>query len=232
MKILAIDTASDACSAALGDENSLISRFDLAPRQQAQRVLPMVKTLLAEAGWRLQDLDALAFGRGPGSFTGVRVAASVAQGLAFGADLGVIPVSNLATLAQGEIQQSGRDGVVVAVDARMSELYFAAFRANGEGLAERVGEEHLLPPEAVSLAVDHLPADQDWYGVGSGWSVYRESFPETVTDRLIAVEGDRLPDAYHMMPLAVAQWQQSGTLPPEQAIPVYLRDQVAWKGGR
>ncbi|UCE90616.1 MAG: tRNA (adenosine(37)-N6)-threonylcarbamoyltransferase complex dimerization subunit type 1 TsaB, partial [Pseudomonadota bacterium] len=128
MKLLAIETATEACSVALAVDGDVRDRFEIAPRGHAGLVLPMAKALLAEAGLGLRELDALVFGRGPGAFTGLRIAAGVVQGLAYGAELPVVPVSSLATLAQGVSAQTGASDVLAVFDARMGEVYWGAFR--------------------------------------------------------------------------------------------------------
>ena len=166
MKILALDTATEACSAALLSGGSVYERHEIAPRRHAELILPMVDGVLAEAGLGLNDVDAIAFGRGPGAFTGIRIAAGVTQGLALGAGLPVIPVSSLATLAQGVINQSAT--LLPAIDARMGEIYWAAYDAAQDGLVRLVTEEQVAPPDAVQI-----PAGKQIFGVGSGWDTYR-----------------------------------------------------------
>ncbi|HDP89812.1 MAG TPA: tRNA (adenosine(37)-N6)-threonylcarbamoyltransferase complex dimerization subunit type 1 TsaB, partial [Thioalkalivibrio sp.] len=151
MKILAIDTATDACSAALFLDGEVTSRFELAPRRHTELILPMVGSLLEEAGLAVTDLDAVAFGRGPGAFTGLRIAAGVAQGLALGADLPVIPVSTLATMAQQVMDEAGAEAVAAALDARMGEVYWGCYRRDAEGVAEPVGPETVCAPQAVPV---------------------------------------------------------------------------------
>ena len=145
MKILALDTATEACSAALLIDGEIRERFEIAPRAHARLLLPMLEDLLAEAGLKPAQLDAIAFGRGPGSFTGLRIAASVAQGIAFAADLPVLPVSTLAALAWPALRAARADQVFAAIDARMGEIYCAGF-----GLAAQ-GELLMLSEEQVTL---------------------------------------------------------------------------------
>jgi len=162
VKILGFDTSSEACTAALRVGEVVIERFDRGGRH-AERLLGMVDELLDEAGFPLTQVDAIAFGRGPGSFTGLRIAAGVAQGLAFGAGLPVVPVSSLAALAQGV----DAPNVAAGFDARMNQVYWGAFRRGASGLVEAVGEETVIDPAAVSL-----PPGRGWVGAGSGWDVY------------------------------------------------------------
>ena len=211
-------------SAALGVNGEILERFELAPRGHAQLILPMVDELLAEAGISLADIDALAFGRGPGAFTGVRIAVGVAQGIAFAADLPVVPVSTLAALAQG----SEHDQVLVAVDARMDEIYYGAYQRNAQGLVELCGREQVLAPEQLLLPVV-VSAQGDWFGVGSGWSTYEDELRARCGDSLGGWNGQALPHAREVALLGAADFAAGVALAAEQALPVYLRDEVAWK---
>ena len=170
MKILAIDTSGDACSAALLIDSELTQRLEREPRRHGELVLGMMEGLLARAGIGLTQLDAMAFGRGPGSFTGVRIATSVVQGAAFGADLPVVPVSTLAALAQGHYRSSGSSRVLAALDARMGELYWGPYRLSDGNLMRPVSAEEVAAPEMVSI-----PEDGDWSGTGSGWDAYGDA---------------------------------------------------------
>lgn len=224
-RMLAIDTATEACSAALWLDGEIRERYVVAPREHARLLLPMVEELLAEAGLVLKELDALAFGRGPGSFTGVRIAAGMAQGLAFSADLPVVPVSSLAALAQ-HAADLGHPSVLSAIDARMGEVYWARYVLGAEGLVELDGEERVCAPGDVPL-----PAGVDWYGVGSGWATYAETLSVRLGDRLVGCDGTRYPHAGDVARLASAAHANGAALRAEQAIPVYLRDRVADKPG-
>lgn len=223
MKLLAIETATEACSAALWVDGELTARYRVAPREHTRLILPMMDVLLTEAGLRLTDLDALAFGRGPGAFTGVRIAASVIQGAAFGADLPVVPVSTLAALAQHGID-AGAERVLAALDARMGEVYWGAFRADAQGLAEAAGAERVLAPGAVPI-----PEGGDWRAVGAGWSAYRDLLLARLGHCASAVSADVYPAASEVARLAVRDFAAGLTVPAEQALPVYLRDKVAEK---
>ncbi len=224
MNILAIETSTDACSAALSVAGDIRERFELAPRNHARLILPMVEELLAEAGLALGQIDALAFGCGPGSFTGVRIAAGVAQGIAFGADLPVVPVSTLAALAQGVHEQFGATHVLSALDARMSEVYWGAYRMSDSGLMQLQGEEGVYPPEHVPV-----PASEHWQGAGSGWQSYAAALHARLSDRLSATYADYHPHARAVAQLGAHGFTLGLAVSAEQAQPVYLRNEVTWK---
>lgn len=220
MKFLALDTADQRCSVALLVDGRLLERETAAERAHAEVLLPMVEELLAEAGLKLKGLDGLAFGRGPGAFTGLRVAAAVAQGLAYGAAIPVVPVSNLSALAVSAHRRHGAGRILAALDARMHEVYWAAFEIRGEE-AKILAAESLSPPEALAV-----PAGGAWYGAGSGWAAYPEALKgrvsnlEGVDARCHATAGDIARIGYKAL-------QQGGAVSPERAVPVYLRDNVA-----
>ncbi|MBC9251956.1 tRNA N6-adenosine(37)-N6-threonylcarbamoyltransferase complex dimerization subunit TsaB [Pseudomonas alcaligenes] len=217
--LLALDTATEACSVALLHDGKVLSHYEVIPRLHAQRLLPMIQTLLGEAGVALSALDAIAFGRGPGAFTGVRIAIGVVQGLAFALDKPVLPVSNLAILAQRALREHGAEQVAAAIDARMDEVYWGCYRAE-QGEMRLQGVEAVLPPEQASLP---RGATGDWFGAGTGWGSYAARLaPSTV-----AQDGAMLPHAEDLLRLAGFAWARGEGLPADQAQPVYLRDQVA-----
>jgi tRNA threonylcarbamoyladenosine biosynthesis protein TsaB len=172
----------------------------------------------------LPQLDALAFGRGPGAFTGVRIATGVAQGAAFGADLPLLPISTLAALAQRHFREAGARRILAAFDARMGELYWGAYRIDESGLARPVGEEQVAAPDAL-----RLPPGDGWHGVGSGWGTYAEALGARLGDALADISPGLLCSAHDVALLAAAAFQEGQGVPAEQGLPVYLRDQVAWK---
>jgi tRNA threonylcarbamoyladenosine biosynthesis protein TsaB len=231
MKILALDTATENCSAALFISGALLCREELLGRGHAQRILPMIEELLAEADVALQALTAIAFGRGPGAFTGVRLAACVAQGLAFGAALPVVAVSDLQALAQRVLdEEADVDRVLVCTDARMHEVYCGAFRRASSGLAVASAAEHVAAPHAMQLP-DSWPqasalAQAKALGVGSGFTAYPE-LRATVAARVDRIRENLWPRAAEIAQLAVAEVNAGRLLAPEAAIPVYLRDDVA-----
>lgn len=222
MRLLAIDTATDACSAALLAGDELIERYALAPRGHARLILPMIDELLAEAALGLRDLDALAFGRGPGAFTGVRMAAGVVQGLALGSGLPVIGVSDLAALAQGAMRRRGWPRVLAAMDARMGEVYWGAFTRAPDGGAEAAGAEAAVPPQDVTAPPG------DWHGVGPGWSLYAAGLSAAIGIEL-EFDADCLPRAADVARLGARAFARGAAAhSAEEALPVYLRDRVAW----
>ncbi len=152
MRIMAIDTATEACSVALWDNGKTSALFELCPREHTQRILPMVSEILTESGVALSAMDALAFGRGPGSFTGVRIGIGIAQGLALGAELPMVGVSTLMTMAQGAWRVSGATRVLAAIDARMGEVYWAEYQRDEQGVWHGEETEAVLKPDASRSA--------------------------------------------------------------------------------
>ncbi|NLS11562.1 tRNA (adenosine(37)-N6)-threonylcarbamoyltransferase complex dimerization subunit type 1 TsaB [Vibrio sp. SM6] len=224
VKILAIDTATENCSVALLVGDTVYSRSEVAPRDHTKKVLPMVDELLNEAGITLAELDALAFGRGPGSFTGVRIGIGIAQGLAFGADLPMIGISTLAAMAQAQFRLTGETHVAAAIDARMGEVYWARYQRLENGTWHTFDSERVIAPEAL---VAECQADSlSWSSVGTGWSAYPElaKLPLTLTESAVLY-----PDAQDMVVLAKYELAQGNTVAVEASSPVYLRDNVAWK---
>lgn len=220
MKLLAIDTATEACSAALWVEGELKEIFQLAPRDHTRLILPMVERLLAQAGLHIRQLDAIAFGRGPGAFTGVRIATSVVQGIAFGADLPVVGVSTLAALAQGAYRQRGAQRVLCALDARLHEVYWAQYQIE-QGVAVLQGAESLANPNNLAL-----PTGSDWHAAGNGWTIYRDSLQRRFQAQLLDDSRSDYPHAHDVAILAVNAYAQGLAVPAEEAQPVYLRDKV------
>ena len=226
MKLLAIETASDACSCALLAGEGCLERHRVAPRRHAELVLSMVKELLDESGIELAHLDALAFGRGPGSFTGVRVAAGVIQGLAYGANLPVVPVSSLQALAQGCYRENGSARVLAAFDARMGEVYWGVYEADASGLMTARVDDLATAPDAVPL-----PSGGGWLGAGEGWRVYPGELAARIGEKLAGTEPDRLARALDVATLAVAAHARGDSVSAALALPVYVRNKVARKRG-
>ena len=225
--LLAIETSTEACSAALQIGDLLIERSELAPRRHAELILPMIESLLVEAGIRRRDLAGIAVGRGPGAFTGVRLAISVAQGLALGLDLPVVPVSSLAALALDAPNDAGNvasdDATILAViDARMGEIYAGAFRRGVGGLVEAVGIESVGAAEKLVV-----PDARFWSVVGTGWTAYRDALLARLPGPPHFADGARYPQARAIARLAAARFANGSGVLPELALPVYLRDKVA-----
>ena len=225
MNILAIETATDACSCALECSGKVFVRHTVEPRRHTERLLPMIDAVLADAGVGLRALDVIAFGRGPGSFTGLRIACAVAQGLGFGADRPLVPVSTLRTVAAGMHRSRGARRVLAAFDARMGEVYWGGFEWDGATMAP-VFDESVGPPDAV-----RLPDGGGWAGAGPGWSAHRAALDHRLAGRLDdrgdAIDAARLPEALDMLAPAKAACEAGLAVAPEDAAPVYLRSNVA-----
>jgi len=220
VKLLALDTAGPRCSVALLLHGKLKELDVTAERLQAEHVLPMVEKLLGEAGLKLASLDAIAFGRGPGAFTGLRVATSVAQGLAYGANLPVVLVSDLSALAAAAVRVHKVERILACLDARMHEVYWAAYEMRAGELLS-LTEEALSPPAEVSP-----PSGGPWFGAGPGWGAYGEALKARVSS-LAGTDPVLLPTAGDIARLGELAFHKGHRLPPEQALPVYLRDKVA-----
>ena len=219
MKLLALDTATEACSVALNIDGEVTEHFDVIPRRHSRELLPMVDGILAKAGLTIGDMDALAFGCGPGAFTGLRVATAMVQGLAFAVDLPVIPVSTLAALAQQGLREHGARQVLSAIDARMGEVYWGAF-VEENGLMKPVQAETVIAPEKVEV----IDGEYNWFGIGTGWA-FREQMTAAVSHCVI----ETYPHALDVALLAAADFDAGNLLPAEKAMPVYLRNKVALK---
>lgn len=231
VKILAVDTATEACSAALYINGELFECYQLAPREHTQLILQMVEQLLEQQQLTLNQLDALAFGRGPGSFTGVRIATGVVHGLAFASDLPVVPVSTLAAIAQYTHQQGGQAQVLAGIDARMGGIYWGAYALGDDGLMQLQGTEQIASPDALQL-----PESGEWFGAGSAWGSYQAELQQRIAQagsvRLLGNDSTLLPHAAAMAELAAAEFVQGNALGAAQAQPVYLRDDVAKKSAQ
>lgn len=218
MNILALDTSTEYCSVALWRDGDIDARETLAGQRHSALLLNMVDGVLRERGFTVRDLDCIAFGAGPGSFTGLRIACGVVQGLAFGAGLPVVGVSTLLALA--EAARAAR--VICCLDARMGQVYHAAYERDGD----RWATAH-FPGLCAPAAVPPLPGDSPWTGCGSGFKVYGEVLARRYAGRLSAIIPDAYPHARHIAQLAVREFEQGRALTAENAVPVYIRDKVA-----
>lgn len=220
--ILAIDTATEACSVALLHNGQRYSLDELSPRTHTQRILPMIDELLVKTGISLKQVEALAFGRGPGSFTGVRVGVGVAQGLAMGANLPVIPVSNLLAMAESAYERIGATSVIALIDARMNEVYFAQYERIEQRWQEIVAEQVCLPQHAIN----QMQLKENTAVVGTGWAAYSQFSDAELP---IRVSDITLPSAKSMLSLADLALAQGRVLSALQIEPVYLRNEVTWE---
>ncbi|OJW47748.1 MAG: tRNA (adenosine(37)-N6)-threonylcarbamoyltransferase complex dimerization subunit type 1 TsaB [Thiobacillus sp. 65-1059] len=216
MKLLVLDTSTEWCSAALWLDGRVQARRVLAEQRHSSLLLPMVDELLRESAIGLRQLDGIGYGAGPGSFTGLRIACAVTQGLAFGADLPVAGVSTLQSIAE----QAGAERVLTVLDARMAEVYWAAYRRDGAGW-RAVSEPALALPESVSV-----PAGGGWVGAGNGFVALGEALRPRLA-ALARIDGTLMPDAAAMAPLAARAFERGEGMDAALAAPIYLRDKVA-----
>ncbi|MBT4836442.1 MAG: tRNA (adenosine(37)-N6)-threonylcarbamoyltransferase complex dimerization subunit type 1 TsaB [Methylococcales bacterium] len=218
MNILSIETSSTACSAALLTDNDCLEIFKVEPRGHSQLILTMIEQLLSECEISVNQLSAIAFARGPGSFTGLRIGAGVVQGIAYAADLPVIPVSTLATLSQAGYEEHQHRYWATAIDARMKEVYWGVYKVNDLGYVESMSDEVVSLPQLVDLN-----ASFDFSGIGDGWAEYPQ-----LNDRfkLDCVISDVLPRAKYVASLASHSFKQGLMKTAFDAVPVYLRNNV------
>lgn len=235
LTLLALDTSTEACSVALLYNGEKTYLNELAQRTHAKRILPMVDEILTDSGLKLNQLDALAFGRGPGSFTGVRVGAAIAQGLALGADLPVIPISNLTAMAQAAFELYQAENVAAAIDARMNEVYFSQLvhekKCTDFGqffVWKNLIPEQVCSPEKALVQLANSTAlniaTSTALRVGTGWNAYAQFATKGLTGSDI-----ELPDARYMLELARVEWLQQKTISALEIEPIYLRNEVTWK---
>lgn len=223
-KILSVETSTAACSVALAVGDEVVQRYALAAREHARVVLPWVESLLAEAGLRLGQLDAIAVGRGPGGFTGIRIGVGVVQGLALGADLPVVPLSSLQVLAQTAYVKLGKERILVGQDARMKEVYWAGYCADDKGLMRAVIEDQLSLPEDVELPLENV----GWCVVGDAWQQYEQALGARLQGISFETAEAVFPEAQYLSLLAADLFAGGHSVAPEEALPVYLRGKEAW----
>ena len=217
--ILAIETATSACSVALGEGNVLATRYQLGTNIHSLRLLEMVQQVLAEAGAKIGDLRAVAVGQGPGSFTGLRIGIGAAQGIAFGAGCGMIGVSSLAVLANQVREESP---IIAGIDARMGEVYWATFERRGSNL-EQLSKTRVTPPEQITAA------DDEWTLVGNAWDEYRTRISQSLVGQTDVPENLRYPHADAMLELAAIKYRNKEVVAPAGFVPDYVRNEVARK---
>ncbi len=220
MKLLAFDTSTHWVSVACGGDEAWYVRGELAGQAHSERLLPLVHAVLAEAGCSLRSLDGIAFGAGPGSFTGVRIACGVAQGLALGADLPLVPVSTLEALAQGAWREHSVTHVLACLDARMREVYVAAYTREEGRWSEKLAPAVVHPDDVASLPRGRAA----WFGVGSGFAAYPSLQARLALER---VDADAVPDARAVGALAQPRFAAGEGVAAAQALPLYVRHRVA-----
>lgn len=218
--IVALDTSTEAFSVALLCNDESIYRYVVEPRIHAKALLPMLDELLAEAGITPSLIDAVAFGRGPGAFTGVRIGTAAAQAIALGGDLPVAPVSTLASIAHRCHREHGANNIAVAIDARMGEVYWGKYQVAETGYAKLVGSERVCLPTQVGTL------DSSWCSAGTGWQTYQSELAAASGARVDA-NADPFPHALDVLLIGAGMLRQGEGVAAEYALPVYLRDNVA-----
>lgn len=222
MKLLAIDTSTEACSVALSVDGEIRERYEIAPRRHTELVLPWADALLADAGVAKTQLDAIAVSRGPGAFTGVRLAVAIVQGMALALDLPVIPVSTLAALALRAPAGDEDARILAAIDARMGEVYLGAFVRDEAALVHALGDEWMATP-----AQPNLHDDARWIGAGSGFAAADGALKQALGDSLVQCDDTALPHAADVARLAALAWSRGEAIAPDLLEPAYLRNKVA-----
>ena len=221
MRLLAVDTATEACSAAILVDSEIKQKFEIAPRKHAELILKMVDELICDAGISLKQLDALAFGRGPGSFTGIRIAAGITQGLGYAANIPVIPISNLAALAQSAADK--HKNIFSAIDARMNEIYWCKYNTLADGTVTPTCDEAVSLPEQTTVTSDD---SIDYFGVGSGWKTYGDLLTTTLNHKITGINPEALPQSKDILTLAKRDFERGNYVDVDKALPVYLRNKV------
>ncbi len=218
MKLLAFEASTSHLSVALACDGQLTEKSAIIPNGGSERLLPWASELLAEAGLTLGQLDGIAFGAGPGGFTGLRLACGVAQGLAFGLDLPVVPVGTLAALALA----GGNGKIIACLDARMNELYIATYAVDGDAV------EEFMPPKVSAGETAPLPEGTGWRGVGDGFAVHGDVLRRRMGERLIAVDAEACPTAAAVLRLALPEFARGAGVAAARAQPIYVREKVAF----
>lgn len=226
MKLLAIETATECCSAAVLCDDEVFTVSEVAPRRHNEIILSMCEQVLSQGQISLTQLDAIAFGRGPGAFTGVRLAASVTQGIALAQDLPVVPVSSLAALSQAAYHAQQASQVLSCIDARMQEVYVALFELGDHEIMQVVGDEQVIKPSLIEVDIN-----ESCFGVGTGWQAYAEILSERC-GKGISYDANALPQAEFVAKLGKHYFAQGKFVSAVEALPVYLRDNVAEKPKR
>jgi tRNA threonylcarbamoyladenosine biosynthesis protein TsaB len=225
MNLLAIDTSTDTCSVAASRGDAFFSRSEPALQRQAEKVLGMVEGVLEEARLELGQIEGIAYGEGPGSFTGLRIAAGVTQGLALARGVGVVGVGSLLSLVEQAAEESASEKFIACIDAHMGEVYHAAYRRAGSGWTE-VSPPGLYKPDAVPVV-----SGSGWTGCGDGFAAHRDRLASRLGDCVSMVRSDAAPSARAVLKLAIPRFAAGEAKDAASAVPVYLRDKVARKTG-
>lgn len=223
-RILALDTSTEACSAAILTQDSHFVEYAVCPREHNKRILTMAEAVLAQANLSLADIDVIAYGKGPGSFTGVRIATGIVQGMAFGADKPVVGISSLAAMAHALYRVHGIEYTISAIDARMNEIYLGLYQTQALGQSQPIQAEQVCAPE---MALTQLDREQKWHAVGTGWQTYQSVLTEQIAAPI--AQDIEFPNALDIAYLALTEYQQGQTSNAASACPSYVRDQVTWK---
>ena len=225
-RILAIESASERCSVALLNEGEVTVLSNDTPRGHADNILPMIDAVLAEQSVKLSTLDAVAFTKGPGAFTSVRIGTAVVQGLALGADLKVIQASSLEVMAQGLIDKYNAKHIMVALDARMDEVYFGLYKQGQDGLAQAIQPDLVSKPEDIEIGSESELINFDWHITGKGFKEYEQGMSARFRQFNTVSEDHDFPSAVALVTVAKQKLLKQDWLDAEQVIPVYIRDQV------
>lgn len=230
VNLLALDASTEACSVALSLNGKIYSRFELCPQSHSLLLLPMVDEVLKDADCQLTSLDGIVFGQGPGSFTGVRIGVGVAQGLSFSANLPLVGISTLQTMAQLAFEKYQQKQVISTIDARMSEVYNGFYQLDENNIMQAILPESVIAPELLSEHFSRIFTEKNIsaaYGVGTGWQAY-----ESTLSSLKSNQGEPailFPHAEAMFSIALAEFEAGKAVKAENAQPVYVRDTVSWK---
>ena len=224
MKVLAIETSTTACSLGLRIDGETIEQSTQLGRNHRREILPLISSLLADSGVDLRALDLIVYGKGPGSFTGLRIALGVVQGLAYGVGVPVVGISTLACCAQGRYRLFGDEQIVVAQTARLTEVFFGAYVVK-QGLVEPIVADGLFEAAEVPL----LPAGR-WVGIGGAWQ-FRETMEVALGGKMVDTQLEVFPYAHDLLDLGVQGYASGDAINPMLATPEYLREQVANKPG-
>ncbi len=225
MNILAIDTATEVCSVALLSGEQTFSDRVIAPQGHTKLLLDMCTNLLNQANIKKSEIDYIACGMGPGSFTGVRIGVGAAQGLSLGLNIKLIPVSNLQILAQGSIRISSCPYIAVAADAKMGEVYLGLFK-NQNGIAEPMIDEQVCSPQKALEILEANKVAKEWTATGSGFKAYSD-LENFISKNNVNLSADLLPYSLDILPIAIQHVEKA--VFPEDVVPTYLRNEVAWK---